>query len=309
MSSPIRSASASGPIGCAQPLIIPSSMSSLDAKPDSYIRIAESRYGMSSALTTKPARSCESMQTLPSVSSAKLRARSSASSPVMIERTTSTSGSTGHRVEEVQAEHALGLRGPGAELHDRHRRRVGGEELGVGQHRVQALEELALGRLVLDDRLDRGVGALEVVDRGGVGEALVGGRRGRPRRACRTARRGPATWRSAPARARPRRRPPRPPSRRRPRGRTPPRCPSPSVRRRPRRSAWRGTVAGRAALGGFGQRHGDRRRRSSAAWPSREASSGPRRARPRPAWRPRPLPCGRCSVVRDGASRPRAQSM
>ena len=70
-------------------------MSSLEAKPDSYIRIADSRYGISSALTTKPARSWESMQTLPSVSCAKLRARSSASSPVMIERTTSTSGSTG----------------------------------------------------------------------------------------------------------------------------------------------------------------------------------------------------------------------
>ena len=39
----------------------------LEAKPDSYIRIADSRYGTSSALTTKPARSWESMHCLPSV--------------------------------------------------------------------------------------------------------------------------------------------------------------------------------------------------------------------------------------------------
>jgi hypothetical protein len=70
-------------------------MSSFEAKPDSYMRIADSRYGMSSALTTKPARSCESMQVLPSVSSAKPRATSTVSSDVMIERTSSTSGSTG----------------------------------------------------------------------------------------------------------------------------------------------------------------------------------------------------------------------
>jgi hypothetical protein len=43
VSSPIRSDRASGPIGWAQPFIIPSSMSSLDAKPDSYIRIEDRR--------------------------------------------------------------------------------------------------------------------------------------------------------------------------------------------------------------------------------------------------------------------------
>ena len=70
-------------------------MSSRDAKPDSYILIADSRYGISSALTTKPARSCESMHCLPSVSSANSRARAAVSSAVMIECTISTSGSTG----------------------------------------------------------------------------------------------------------------------------------------------------------------------------------------------------------------------
>ena len=80
-----------------------------------------------------------------------------------------------HRVEEVHAEHAVGLRGVGGQLHDRHRRGVGGEEVGVGQDLVELEEQLALGLLVLDHGLDGGVGALEVLDAGGVGEALAGG--------------------------------------------------------------------------------------------------------------------------------------
>ena len=43
VSRPIRSVSASGPIGWAQPATMPVSMSSADAKPDSSIRIADSR--------------------------------------------------------------------------------------------------------------------------------------------------------------------------------------------------------------------------------------------------------------------------
>jgi hypothetical protein len=70
-------------------------MSSRDANPDSYIRTADSRYGMSSALTTNPARSWESMHCLPSVCSANSRARVAVSSAVMIECTISTRGSTG----------------------------------------------------------------------------------------------------------------------------------------------------------------------------------------------------------------------
>ena len=50
---------------------------------------------MSRALTTNPARSCEWIVVLPSVSSANDVAFSRVSSEVMIERTTSTSGSTG----------------------------------------------------------------------------------------------------------------------------------------------------------------------------------------------------------------------
>ena len=46
VSRPIRSVSRSGPIGCAQPSTMPLSMSSAEAKPDSIIRIADSRYGI-----------------------------------------------------------------------------------------------------------------------------------------------------------------------------------------------------------------------------------------------------------------------
>ena len=59
------------------------------------MRTALRMYGTSSALTTKPARSWESIDVLPSVPSANARAVSSVSSEVMIERTSSTSGSTG----------------------------------------------------------------------------------------------------------------------------------------------------------------------------------------------------------------------
>ena len=51
VSRPTRSATFSGPIGCAQPRVIPLSMSSTEANPLSAIRIADSRYGTSNALT------------------------------------------------------------------------------------------------------------------------------------------------------------------------------------------------------------------------------------------------------------------
>jgi hypothetical protein len=67
-------------------------------------------------------------------------------------------------VEEVHAQHAAGVLGPGAELHDRHRRGVRGEELRVGQEFVEPLEHVALELLVLDHGLDRRVGTLDVLE-------------------------------------------------------------------------------------------------------------------------------------------------
>ena len=79
VSRPIRSARRSGPIGWLQPSTMPVSMSSAVAKPDSIILIADSRYGMSSAFTTKPARSWLWITRLCSVSSANASARSAVS--------------------------------------------------------------------------------------------------------------------------------------------------------------------------------------------------------------------------------------
>lgn len=70
-------------------------MSSGEAKPDSAIRIADSRYGTSSALTTNPARSGERTTSLPSVSVRKVSTRSALSAEVSSERVTSTRGIAG----------------------------------------------------------------------------------------------------------------------------------------------------------------------------------------------------------------------
>ena len=91
----MRSVSANGPIGWAQPCTMPLSMSSADAKPDSSMRIAERRYGISRALTTKPARSCDLIRFLPSRSTAKSPAVVAVVSLVRSDETSSTSGRTG----------------------------------------------------------------------------------------------------------------------------------------------------------------------------------------------------------------------
>ena len=95
VSSPMRSARCKGPIGWAQPLTMPRSMSSAVAKPDSSMRIAERRYGISSALTMKPARSWDRMTCFSSWSAAKRSAVAAVSSLVKRDVTSSTSGSTG----------------------------------------------------------------------------------------------------------------------------------------------------------------------------------------------------------------------
>ena len=68
VSSPIRSDRASGPIGCASPRCIAVSMSSRDANPDSYSRIASNRYGISRRFTMNPASSPDRTQVLPRTS-------------------------------------------------------------------------------------------------------------------------------------------------------------------------------------------------------------------------------------------------
>ena len=204
VSRPIRSASASGPIGCAQPGTMPSSMSSLDAKPDSYIRIADTMYGISSALTTKPARSWESIVVLPSVPSANVvRLLDASRSAVMIERTTSTSGSTGTGLKKCRPSTRSGCLVSAPSF------MIGTDDVFEARNRASGssasrrAEQLALDGLVLDDRLDRGVGALERRRaRSRTRCARAAAVPARPRRACPSARRDRASARSPRSRAR-----------------------------------------------------------------------------------------------------------
>ena len=78
-------------------------MSSAVAKPDSSIRIADRMNGISSELTTKPARSWQSIACLPSWSSTNARARSVVSSAVSRRRHQLDQREHRHRVEEVDA--------------------------------------------------------------------------------------------------------------------------------------------------------------------------------------------------------------
>ena len=89
----MRSASASGPEGCAQPSITARSASATPTTPASTIRTAPRMYGSSSALTTKPGRSAVRRTCLPSTPSAKPAARSATAGSVSDVATSSTSGS------------------------------------------------------------------------------------------------------------------------------------------------------------------------------------------------------------------------
>ncbi len=90
VSSPTKSASVSGPIGCPAPAFIAWSISSIEPTPSSYARIASSMYGTSRRLTMKPALSFVGIASLPSESANRLPI-SNASSDVVTARTTSTS--------------------------------------------------------------------------------------------------------------------------------------------------------------------------------------------------------------------------
>ena len=120
----------------------------------------------------------------------------------MIERTTSTSGSTGTGLKKCSPSTRSGRRVPAPSF------MIGTEEVlearnsRVGQELVELGEEPALRRLVLHDRLDRGVGPLEILHGAREGDPLVGRGRGRRSTACPTSRPGRATWRSPRARAR-----------------------------------------------------------------------------------------------------------
>src|SRR6516165_9016964 len=95
VSRPTRSDSRRGPIGCDSPATTALSTSSTVAKPASTMRIADSRYGTSSAFTTKPDRSEQRTTCLPRTALANCSVRAAAASSVTSVLTNSTSGSTG----------------------------------------------------------------------------------------------------------------------------------------------------------------------------------------------------------------------
>ncbi len=176
VSRPIRSDSFSGPIGWAQPISMPLSMSSRLAMPDSNIRIADSRYGTSSAFTTNPERSWARMACLPSTFSAKTWARLRVPSEVVSAGISSTSFCTGAGLEEVDADHVVRAGGGDRQLHQRDRGGVGGQDrVRPGDHLVEHLEDLGLHLLVLDDGLDHQVPVGELAEVGGEAQPRLGG--------------------------------------------------------------------------------------------------------------------------------------
>ena len=199
-----------------------------------------------------------------------------------------------HRVEEVQADHALGVPGLGAELHDRHRRRVRGEELGVGRARRRARGTARASR-PRPRRPPRSRRPSRRARRARSRTRCARPRpRDRPRRACPSARRDRASGRS-PAFARSRRSPSSSttvtstPERAQTSAIPLPMSPPPTT---PTRMA--GTLAGLRRP--TGTRRPARRRRSSAASPSRAEPSARRRAR-------RPTRRAICAAASRSASR------
>ena len=163
----------------------------------------------------------------------------------MIECTISTSGSTGTGLKKCSPITLCGCVVPAPSF------MIGTDEVfearncASGSSSSSRRNMSRLSVLVLDDRLDRRVGALDVVERRREGEVLQRAPHGPPRTLARRARRGPATSRSPPATSRSAPRRPRPRSRPRPSARTPPRSPSPSGRHRSLPLAWRGHAISR----------------------------------------------------------------
>ena len=110
-SRPMKSASASGPMGWLSPTRAPVSMSSAVATPSSRARIASATNGMRIRLTMKPGRSAETITCLPS-SPASARTAATVASSVAPPRISSTRGMTGTGLKKCIPQKAS--RRPGA---------------------------------------------------------------------------------------------------------------------------------------------------------------------------------------------------
>jgi hypothetical protein len=163
VSRPIRSASASGPIGCAKPSFAIVSIASGSATPSSTAYAASLMNGIRIRFETKPGNRWPAQGTLPR-SSASAVIAAAVSSEVCSARITSTSFSTGTGLKKCNPDHAVGPLGDRRQRRDRDRRRVRGEDRVPGQDRARAAEEILLHGRVLDDSLDHQVGRHELVD-------------------------------------------------------------------------------------------------------------------------------------------------
>ena len=122
-----------------------------------------------------PARSCERITCLPSTSVAKPAARSVVSGLVTSDETSSTSGSTGTGLKKWRPTTCAGRPGGHAQLHDRDRRRVRGEDRLRRVHDlVEGPEDVGLDRLGLGDRLHDQMALAQRPEVGAEGERLEG---------------------------------------------------------------------------------------------------------------------------------------
>ena len=157
VSSPIRSASASGPIGCPKPSFATVSIASASATPSASARTASLRNGIRIRLAAKPATSRASTGSLPS-SRASATIAAVVSLDVSPARITSTSFSTGTGLKKCMPITCAGRPVAAASVP------IGIElvfEARIawrGQRRVGAAEDVLLDRRVLDDGLDHQVG-------------------------------------------------------------------------------------------------------------------------------------------------------
>ena len=129
---------------------------------------------MSSAFTTNPARSLLRMTRLPQHLGGE-RARSLQRDVARHEAGDQLDESQHrHRVEEVDADHLLRPLGGGAELHDRDRAGVAGQDRSIGGDvAVELAEDVDLHALVLDDGLDHQLAIGEVGELGGEAQSAT----------------------------------------------------------------------------------------------------------------------------------------
>ena len=223
VSRPIRSASASGPIGWLKPSFAIVSIASGSATPSCSAHTASLMNGIRIRLETNPGKSFASAGVFPS-SRASSTIAAAVSSEVDGARTTSTSDITGTGLKKCMPITRSGRPVTAASvaigIDDVFEARIASGR----ERRVRAPEDVLLGGGVLDDRLDHQVGRDELVDGRRCARAP---RPGLPRPS-RRASRGSCRSRRGPSRSRPgtgragRRgdRRPRPPGRsRRPSGR------------------------------------------------------------------------------------------